>query len=399
MPLRAATPTARSRARDPPRATDPTAIVTTPPARSPRDRSPPAGTSPPARAAPPLPSSTPPRPPASANSVVASGAPSTTRPVVATISTTRRRPPRSSSACATTSIADATVGTTNPESMLRPASSGRVDSFASASRAWLAWIEHMPGSPEFSAISRSSDSASRTSPTTRRSGRIRRASLISRRRVISPVPSRLGWRHCIATQSGLEADSSKVSSTVTTRSSGRALASSAPSSVVLPDCVAPDTRMFCPLRTQRCKNSAACFVSEPSRVSSRRSRMPRRNLRTLTAQCARVMSGMTTCSRDPSGSEASTNGELRSTRRPVECSIRSTSSRTCNSVRARSTRSETPSRAMNTRSGPLIQSSSTLGSSRNGWSGPNPVSVATTWRVTAVSSERRGCEPPNACSL
>ncbi len=48
----------------------------------------------------------------------------------------------------------------------------------------------------------------------------------------------------------------------------------------------------------------------------------------LTAHAARVMSGIATCSRDPSGSDASTNGELRSTRRPVDCSIRSTRSRT-----------------------------------------------------------------------
>ena len=40
------------------------------------------------------------------------------------------------------------------------------------------------------------------------------------------------------------------------------------------------------------------------------------NLRTLTCQCSRVMSGMTTCSREPSGRTASTNGLDRSTRRP-----------------------------------------------------------------------------------
>ena len=41
------------------------------------------------------------------------------------------------------------------------------------------------------------------------------------------------------------------------------------------------------------------------------------NLRMLTAQCRRVMSGITTCSRQPSGSIASTNGVDRSTRRPA----------------------------------------------------------------------------------
>ena len=85
--------------------------------------------------------------------------------------------------------------------MLRPASSGSVDNLPRASLALLAWMVHIPGSPLFKAISRSRDSASRTSPTTSRSGRIRSASLISRRSVISPVPSRLGWRHCMATVS------------------------------------------------------------------------------------------------------------------------------------------------------------------------------------------------------
>ena len=102
--------------------------------------------------------------------------------------------------------------------MFRPASSGSVHSLARASCAVFAWIEHIPGMPLFSAISRSSDSASRTSPTTSRSGRIRSASLTSRRREISPVPSRLGWRHCIATVSPARRSSSKISSTVTIRS-------------------------------------------------------------------------------------------------------------------------------------------------------------------------------------
>ncbi len=55
----------------------------------------------------------------------------------------------------------------------------------------------------------------------------------------------------------------------------------------------------------------------------------------LTDQCRRVMSGITTCSREPSGSIASTNGVLRSTRRPVVLSIRSTRSRTWPSVEDR----------------------------------------------------------------
>ena len=92
--------------------------------------------------------------------------------------------------------------------------------------------------------------------------------------------------------------------------------------------------------------------------------MRRVNLRMLTAQCRRVMSGITTCSREPSGSEASTNGELRSTRRPEDCSIRSTRSRTSASVSTRPVSSGTPSRATKIASGALIHISSMSGSSR-----------------------------------
>ncbi len=68
-------------------------------------------------------------------------------------------------------------------------------------------------------------------------------------------------------------------------------------------------------------------------------------------QCSRVMSGMTTCSRVPSGSMASTNGVLRSTRRPDDFSIRSTRSLTWSCDRMVVVSSATPSRATNTRAG------------------------------------------------
>ena len=113
-----------------------------------------------------------------------------------------RRPCRSRWQCTTRSKHEATVGTTNPELMFSPASSGRVQSLTMASRAELAWIEHMPGRPLLRAMSRSRHSSWRTSPTTSRDGRIRSASLTSRRSAISPVPSRLACRVCIATTSG-----------------------------------------------------------------------------------------------------------------------------------------------------------------------------------------------------
>jgi hypothetical protein len=58
--------------------------------------------------------------------------------------------------CTTRSTLDATVGTTNAVPMFSPASSGRMHIFTTASRALFACNVHMPGSPEFSGISRTS---------------------------------------------------------------------------------------------------------------------------------------------------------------------------------------------------------------------------------------------------
>ena len=54
---------------------------------------------------------------------------------------------------------DATVGTTKASVTFSPASSGSVHNLITASRAELACTLHIPGSPEFSAISRSRDSS------------------------------------------------------------------------------------------------------------------------------------------------------------------------------------------------------------------------------------------------
>ena len=157
-------------------------------------------------------------------------------------------------------------------------------------------------------MSRSRHSSCRTSPTTIREGRIRSASLTSRRSGISPAPSRLGWRVCMATTSGSGTRSSKTSSAVITRSRAGIAAHRQLSSVVLPAWVPPETRMFSPAATAASRKRAAWAVIVPSATSSSRLCADSTNLRMLTAMCRRVMSGMTTCSREPSGSIASTNG-------------------------------------------------------------------------------------------
>src|SRR6266702_6414397 len=139
----------------------------------------------------------------------------------------------------------AALGTMNPCEMFWPANNGSVVSLSSASRAELACSEVIPAMPLFKAISRSSASSCRTSPTISRFGRIRSASLTSQRCRISPWPSRLGCRVCIATTSGRSIRSSKTSSHVTKRSrAGIALARQF-SSVVLPAWVAPGTPGAC----------------------------------------------------------------------------------------------------------------------------------------------------------
>ena len=98
------------------------------------------------------------------------------------------------------------------------------------------------------------------------------------------------------------------------------------------------------------------------------------------------MSGITTCSREPSGSIASTNGVDRSTRRPEDFSIFSTRSRTSSAVRIVVVSSCTPRRAMNTLVGSLIQISSTVGSSRYFCSGPKPATASNTCRAASRAS-------------
>ena len=172
--------------------------------------------------------------------------------------------------------------------------------------------------------------------------------------------------------------------------------SSALRKVVLPDCVPPATTMFSPATTEASRKSAACVVSMPSPTRSLTVRARTTNRLTLTAQCSRVMSGMATCSRLPSGSIASTNGLLRSRRRPDTRSMRSTRARTCASSMTTVVSSLRPSRAMKMRSGALIQTSSTVGSSKNRCSGPNPA-IAWNTDVPTVATSSTGPSPRDSC--
>ena len=242
-------------------------------------------------------------------------------------------------------------------------------------------------------MSRSRLSASRTSPTTMRSGRMRSASLTRRRRGISPVPSRLGCRHCSATTSLLARLSSNTSSAVMMRCCAGIEPASALSMVVLPACVAPETRIFRPARTHASRSPAGWGVSEPDRTRSPRLAARMTNLRMFTAMWRRVTSGMTTCRRSPPGSDASTNGLERSRRRPEDLSICSTRCSTCSSVRIVEVSSARPLRATNTCDGLLIQISSIEGSSRYFCSGPSPATASMTLFAALRVSTIAGTAP------
>ena len=85
-------------------------------------------------------------------------------------------------------------------------------------------------------------------------------------------------------------------------------------------------------------------------------------------------------------------------RRPLDLSIRSTSSSTCALVSTRLVSSCRPRRATKTRLGSLIHTSSTAGSSRNGWSGPNPATRATSSPTTAVGVGRPARPRRSGCA-
>ncbi len=152
----------------------------------------------------------------------------------------------------------------------------------------------------------------------------------------------------------------------------------------------PAATRFTPATTAASKNRAHCGVIVPRRTSSSRELARSTNFRMLTAQWRRVTSGITTCSREPSDSDASTNGVDRSTRRPLARSISSTRSWTCSSLSTVPVRIGRPALATKTLSGWLIQISSTSGSSKYSCNGPSPMTRSATALATAAGSTSAG---------
>ena len=167
-----------------------------------------------------------------------------------------------------------------------------------------------------------------------REGRIRNASLTSRRNGISPVPSRFGCRVCIATTSGSGTCSSKTSSHVITRSRPGSRRTRQLSIVVLPACVPPATRMFSPAATAASRNRAACARQRAEPRRGRPGASADHELADVDAQC--VAGDVGDDDVQPASRRAASRRRTacdRSIRRPEVFSIRSTRSRTSSAVR------------------------------------------------------------------
>ena len=137
------------------------------------------------------------------------------------------------------------------------------------SRGVLAWtVVIEPSWPVFMAWSMSSASAGRHSPTTMRSGRMRRELRTSSRIGIAPLPSMLAGRASSVTTCSWRSCSSAASSMVTIRSSSGMNDERMLSIVVLPEPVPPETTMFRRAFTQASRNSTISGVAVPKRTRS-----------------------------------------------------------------------------------------------------------------------------------
>ncbi len=185
-----------------------------------------------------------------------------------TAPSTVRRPTWTTTSTALTSWACTAAGD-------MPASAPSASNRATTSPALLACsVPHPPSWPVLRAASSSRTSAPRASPRTSRSGRIRSAWRTRVVRVTSPAPSTLGGRASSRTTCGWSTRSSRTSSTTITRSAADASPSSAPSSVVLPTPVPPDTTNATRRRTSRRSsppNPAGTSTAPPAPPRSSRS--------------------------------------------------------------------------------------------------------------------------------
>ena len=203
----------------------------------------------------------------------------------------------------TTSIASATCAQSASHGICPSASWAMLASRRGARSAECACsVVSEPPCPVFSAASKSRASGPRTSPTTMRSGRCRKACRTSSRIVIGRSPRRASRR----TQLGASRASSRVSSMTTTRSRSSNLSASACSKVVLPLPVAPEISTLRRCRMAPTADAASDSLKAPFRIRS--SRASRRWARRTVMQCSGATGGEAIATREPSARRTSTSG-------------------------------------------------------------------------------------------
>ena len=199
----------------------------------------------------------------------------------------------------------------------------------SASRGLLACtVVIEPSWPVFMAWSMSSASPPRHSPTTIRSGRIRRLFRTRSRMVTSPARSTFGGRVSMQSTWRWWSWSSLASSTVTMRSSFGMNDESTLRRVVLPVPVPPDTTMLSRPSMQARRKRTLRSSSVPNRTRSLAMNGSRANFRMVRNGPSIASGGMTAFTREPSGRRASTIGDDSSMRRPTWDTILSMMRRT-----------------------------------------------------------------------
>src|SRR5699024_7859274 len=175
---------------------------------------------------------------------------------------------------------------------------------ASAVVAWI--VAHPPSWPVLRAVSMSLTSAPRHSPTTRRSGRIRRALRTRSVRVTSPPPSTLACRAVSWTTCGWVTMSSRASSTMTMRWSAPSCESWAPSGAVVPVPAPPEMRMFARASTASASRGLISSGTNPSAHSWEKGNPERLGTRNEIVVVSAEIGGTIAFIRTPSGRRTST---------------------------------------------------------------------------------------------
>lgn len=270
-------------------------------------------------------------------------------------------------------------------SLVRPAAQPRASRRGGTSAAVLAWrVPQPPSWPVLSAARRSTTSEPRTSPTTRRSGRILSACRTRSRRPTSPAPSRLGGRVSRRTTWGWRGRSSAESSTRRRRSPRSARESRAERRVVLPVPVPPVTRKASLAVTMAVRIGMAGGVMVPAWTRSDRVKVRRGGRRKLMQVPPGATGGSTAWRRTPPGRRASTYGEASSRRLPAAVARRWARRRTApSSANVMAVRCRPAPSSIQTSRGPLTRTSVTSGRASSGSRGPAPMRSAHRARATA----------------